>query len=165
MWLPLAHPLLGTWPTTQACALTGNWTGDPLIHKPGLNPLSYTSQGTKTKFLFYYIKYRKLIEDFTVALFIIMKNWKQPKCPLSVYWMSNLRYIVKQWNPTWQWKWTSESPSQSSTWLNLRNTTGSEKKQVVKYIKYGSINLLCRNTSTCGKTLRKSEWQLWKSGF
>ena len=21
-------PLLGTWPTTQACALTGNWTGD-----------------------------------------------------------------------------------------------------------------------------------------
>ena len=24
MWLPLVHPLLGTWPTTQACALTGN---------------------------------------------------------------------------------------------------------------------------------------------
>ena len=22
-WLPLMHPLLGTWPATQACALTG----------------------------------------------------------------------------------------------------------------------------------------------
>ena len=29
MWLPLACPLLGTWPATQVCALTGNWTGDP----------------------------------------------------------------------------------------------------------------------------------------
>ena len=24
VWLPLARPLWGTWPTTQACALTGN---------------------------------------------------------------------------------------------------------------------------------------------
>ena len=24
VWLPLLHPVLGTWPTTQACALTGN---------------------------------------------------------------------------------------------------------------------------------------------
>ena len=23
VWLPLAHPLLGTWPTTKASALTG----------------------------------------------------------------------------------------------------------------------------------------------
>ena len=27
-WLPLTCPLLRTWPTTQACALTGNQTGD-----------------------------------------------------------------------------------------------------------------------------------------
>ena len=26
VWLPLTCPLLGTWPTTQACALTGNQT-------------------------------------------------------------------------------------------------------------------------------------------
>ena len=45
MWLPLMHPLLGTWPTTQACALTGNRTSDPLVLRPALNPLSYTSQG------------------------------------------------------------------------------------------------------------------------
>ena len=24
VWLPLVRPLLGTWPATQACALTGN---------------------------------------------------------------------------------------------------------------------------------------------
>ena len=24
VWLPLTHPLLGTWLATQACALTGN---------------------------------------------------------------------------------------------------------------------------------------------
>ena len=45
-WLPLAHPLLGTWPATQAHALTGNRTGDPSVHRPMLNPLSYTSQGS-----------------------------------------------------------------------------------------------------------------------
>ena len=29
--LPLEFPLLGTWPTTQACALTGNQTNNPLV--------------------------------------------------------------------------------------------------------------------------------------
>ena len=45
--LPLTHPLLGTWPATQACALTGNQTGNPLVRRPALNPLSHTSQGPK----------------------------------------------------------------------------------------------------------------------
>ena len=31
VWLPLMQPALGTWPTTQACALTGNQTGNPLV--------------------------------------------------------------------------------------------------------------------------------------
>ena len=34
-----------TWPVTQAYALTGTQTGHPLIRRPTLNPLSYTSQG------------------------------------------------------------------------------------------------------------------------
>ena len=37
--------LLGTWPANQTCALTGNRTGDPLVHRPTLNPLSHTSRG------------------------------------------------------------------------------------------------------------------------
>ena len=47
VWLPLERPLLGTWPATQACALTGNRTGDPLVHRPALSPLSHTSQGSQ----------------------------------------------------------------------------------------------------------------------
>ena len=42
----LSHaPHWGTWPTTQACALTGNGTSDPFVRRPALNPLSHTSQG------------------------------------------------------------------------------------------------------------------------
>ena len=46
VWLPLARPLLETWPTAQACVLTGNWTSDPLVHRSVLRPLSHTSQGS-----------------------------------------------------------------------------------------------------------------------
>ena len=38
------RPLLGTWPTTQACALTGNGTGNPLVSRLALSPLSHASQ-------------------------------------------------------------------------------------------------------------------------
>ena len=50
VWLPLMHPLLGTWPATKACALTGNQTGDPLVCRPALNPLSHTCQGISAFF-------------------------------------------------------------------------------------------------------------------
>ena len=48
VWLPLTcHPppthTLGTWPATQACAPAGNRTGDFLVHRLALNPLSHTS--------------------------------------------------------------------------------------------------------------------------
>ena len=36
--------LLGTWPTIQACALTGNQTSDPLVYRLVLNTMSHTSQ-------------------------------------------------------------------------------------------------------------------------
>ena len=35
----------GTWPTTQACALTENRTSSLSVHRLALNPLSHTSQG------------------------------------------------------------------------------------------------------------------------
>ena len=47
VWLPLVCPLLGTWPTTQAWTLTGNRTGDSLVHRPALNALSHTSRGAE----------------------------------------------------------------------------------------------------------------------
>ena len=45
VWLPLTLPPMGTWPVTQAGALTGNRTSDPLVRRPVLSPLSHTSQG------------------------------------------------------------------------------------------------------------------------
>ena len=47
--LPFAHPQLGTWPATQACALTGNPTSDLSI-RLAFNPLSHASQGVHGKF-------------------------------------------------------------------------------------------------------------------
>ena len=43
-WSPMCL-LLGTWPTTQECVLTGNPTGNPLVLRVALNPLSHTSLG------------------------------------------------------------------------------------------------------------------------
>ena len=45
VWLSLTGPLLGAWPATQACALPGNRSSDPLVLRLILNPLSHTSQG------------------------------------------------------------------------------------------------------------------------
>ena len=43
-------PLMGTltkdWPVSQACAPTGNQTGDPLLCRTMPNQLSYTDQGS-----------------------------------------------------------------------------------------------------------------------
>ena len=47
--LPLACLQLGTWPTTKAHALTGNQTNDLLVHRPALNPLSHSSQGSSLR--------------------------------------------------------------------------------------------------------------------
>ena len=41
-----------TWPTTQACALTGNRTSDSLVHRLVINPRSHTSQGNFLSFSF-----------------------------------------------------------------------------------------------------------------
>ena len=49
--LPLTHPHLWPWPTTQSCALTRNQTGDLWVCSPALNPLSHTSQGNYNKYL------------------------------------------------------------------------------------------------------------------
>ena len=38
---------LGTWPTTQACALTGNQTGDLLLFMITFNQLSRAGQGIR----------------------------------------------------------------------------------------------------------------------
>ena len=51
-WLPLTWLQLGTWPTTQACALTRNRTGHLLLCWTMPYQLSHTGQGTRC-FLFW----------------------------------------------------------------------------------------------------------------
>ena len=100
--LPLVPPQLGTWPATQACALTGNWTGDLLVLRPVLNPLSYTSQGSKYPlfiFIFWYAvifkKAIKLITFSTMAFYFIelrdlflntgqITSWDRQICKVNV---------------------------------------------------------------------------------
>ena len=43
--LPPARAPLGTGPTTQACAQTGDGNSNPSLRLPALNPLSHTGQG------------------------------------------------------------------------------------------------------------------------
>ena len=44
VWFPLTPP--PHWTATQACALTRNQTGNPLVCRPKLNPLNHTSLGS-----------------------------------------------------------------------------------------------------------------------
>ena len=61
VWLPLRGPPLGTWPTAQACALTGNRNSNFLVCRPMLNPLSHTTQGHK---FFFFRKTQHIIRNF-----------------------------------------------------------------------------------------------------
>ena len=67
VWLPPTRPHLGTRPATQACALTRKRTHDPLVHRPLLNPLSYTSQGKN----FFLIKGHTLVMKQTYMNLIL----------------------------------------------------------------------------------------------
>ena len=96
VWLPLAHPLLETWPATQACALTGNRTCDTLAHRPVLNPLSFPYNSSIPLLDIYQKKPKTLIRKnisipmLIAALFKIIKMWKQPKCPSVDEWIKQL---------------------------------------------------------------------------
>ena len=65
-WLPLTHPQLRTWPTTQACALTGNWTSYPF---PGWHSIHWATPA------------RVVREN----IFLINSKWIKPKCKAQRY--------------------------------------------------------------------------------
>ena len=70
--LPLTRPQPGTWPSTQACALRGDGTGDLLVHRLVLSPLSHTSQGTTWQ----------LLKNLNIRL-TIQPSHSTPKCLLE----------------------------------------------------------------------------------
>ena len=69
MQLPPLCPTLGTWPTTQACAPTGNQIHDPLVCRPAINPLSHTSQGPFSYLFFLSLSLPFLSHSFPLSLF------------------------------------------------------------------------------------------------
>ena len=56
MWLPLVRPLLGTWPESQAHALTGNRTSDPLVQRPGAQSTKPHQHGLKKLNFKYFVR-------------------------------------------------------------------------------------------------------------
>ena len=50
---------------TPACALTGNRTGDPLVCRLAVNPLSHTSPGPSFSFSFFYNFYLLIFTEKT----------------------------------------------------------------------------------------------------
>ena len=91
VWLPFDHPLLGTWPAAQACALTGNRTSNPLVRRPAFNPLSYTNRGC----LFIYLFFEEAVDSHGLIIHKNIKSYKMmfpsyssshsaQRCPFSI---------------------------------------------------------------------------------
>ena len=78
-----ACPPLGTWPATQACALTGNRISDPLVHRLALNPLSHTRQGSAFFLLgiceenFLWVSHQCYISIWNILEFYGENVWKK----------------------------------------------------------------------------------------
>ena len=83
-WLPLTHPLPGTWPAAQAWDLTRNRTDDPSVRKPALNLPSHTSQGSLIFFLITQSHYNGatagIISSLSSKTCLRRKNLKQMTC-------------------------------------------------------------------------------------
>ena len=67
-------PTRDTWPKIQACALTGNWTSNPLVPRPALNPLSHYSQDSS--FLFLSAFYLRCITATDRATYVCVRPCK-----------------------------------------------------------------------------------------
>ena len=65
-------PLLGTWPATQACALTGNWTGDPLVHRPRTQSTEAHQPGLK---IFFKLKFFQEYRDRNTNWFFLTADF------------------------------------------------------------------------------------------
>ena len=85
-------PLLGTWPSTQACALTGNQTGNLLICRPVLSPLSHTSQVQQW---FSSLENLRFVLSDAVYLFL----FKGPTVILNYWFLSMCKIWDRFWVP------------------------------------------------------------------
>ena len=86
-WLPLVCPEYGTWPATQACALTGNRTSNTLVCRPALNPLSHTSQGLLILFYLHHSTEMEHVSPLNLLCFLQNHMFSQnlPNLSVSLY--------------------------------------------------------------------------------
>ena len=75
MCLPLARPLLGSWPATQACVLTGNRTRDPLLCRLGTQSTQPHQQGlrsstSKTRFISGHFKNKIFLNREKIGIYL-----------------------------------------------------------------------------------------------
>ena len=101
--LPLVFPQMGIWLASQACFLTGNWTCDPLVYKPMLNPPCYTRQG------FYIFFFDHLAPNPTMFPFLI-PNFSPPKT-------SSDTPTPHNFIPSFWYKWKPQPQGFNWVWL------------------------------------------------
>ena len=75
---------------------------------------------------------------FIVALFIIVKTWKQPKCPLTEEWMKKMWYIYTMY---YIYQIFKRMPF-AATWMDIEIIIVSEADQPVKD-KHHMTSLIC----------------------
>ena len=113
----LVRPLLGTWPSTQACALTGNQTGELLVLRAALSPLSYTSQGLS--------QFKKNISLSYSHFLCPLKLCAWSKC-LNCLSLTPALTIISQISdsayPSWEWDCESNVVNQSKHSVRVKSS-------------------------------------------
>ena len=74
--LPLTCSQLGTWPTIQACSLTGNRTGTLQVCRLALNPLSHTSHSCVWYFKRNCLEFQNFIPPIQSLLVFVARSYE-----------------------------------------------------------------------------------------
>ena len=82
-------PPTGDLAATQACALTGNRTSDPLVYRPALNLLSHTSQGR------FHVLNKLLFSHSTLTLRISYMKALHQVLQETIWWIGH--FTVPEW--------------------------------------------------------------------
>ena len=91
----LVFPIGGTWPATQACALTGKPTSNPLVCRLALSPLSHTIQGSLCICNIYGTYCCFLQKDYTNLCSYTKCVWEYLfHCQLCQLWLVSLNFCL-----------------------------------------------------------------------
>ena len=83
------------------------------------------------------------IQMFIVTLFLIAKNWKQPRCPSTDKWMNKMWFNL--YNEILFGNKKHEVLIHTATWMSLENTAKWRKPDMKDHILYDSIYMYVQN--------------------